>query len=593
MLVLVATMLVLVAVPRAGVACDQGCNSGSARACPRVLLRIFMHQFDNHSWSYREIAAIPLSRRIEDHLLTAVRKLTEHLSVDDVCEAVLVGSEAVFAATASWILLHDPARRVLRTARFRGDAADVFRDLEVPVGSDTITGLTFSRREFMFVPDVSREVRWMYVEGMQTSGLKSVLSVPLIAADVPVGVLGVDSTELGADNLPTELQIKRLELFGAQAAIGISNARLYEASQQDRARLRRLLRERRELREQVTELRQAVTSACSFGRIVGTSEALRQALDAVAQVASSEVTVLLLGETGTGKELVARALHEQSRRASRPFVPVNCAALPENLVESEMFGHEKGAFTDAHARKPGKFEIAHGGTLFLDEIGDLPLAAQAKLLRVIQDGRVQRVGGTRPVTVDVRIIAATNQDLSLRVADKTFREDLYYRLNVFPIRVPALRERIGDIPLLTTHFGAGFAERAGKRVTAILESAIEKLMRYHWPGNVRELQNVVERAVILARGGPITPDHILLEDRPGSAVQSAPVSSLSTASAEEPDEPRTLAEAERTAILNALRVVHGRISGPNGAARLLGVKPTTLHAKMKKLGVRREIALVS
>ncbi len=553
-----------------------------------------MHNANQHSWSYQEVAATPLSGRIEDHLLAAVRKLSANLNVVDVCDAVLAGAAAVFAATSSWVLLHDPARSVLRVAKFRGDAAEVFRNAEIPVPSNTIAGLTFSNREFMFVPDVTREQRWQHPERVHASGLRSVLSVPLIAADVAVGVVCVDSTELSADHPPSELQIKRLELFAAQAAIGITNARLYEASQQDRARLRTLLRQRRELRGQVTELRQAVNTAYSFGRIVGESPALRRVLAEVDQVATSDVTVLLLGETGTGKELVARALHESSRRASRPFVPVNCAALPETLVESEMFGHEKGAFTGAHARKPGRFEVAHGGTLFLDEIGDLPLAAQAKLLRVLQDGRVERVGGTQPVVVNVRIVAATNQDLTDRVADKAFREDLFYRLNVFPIRIPPLRERLADIPLLAGHFGARFAERAGKRVAEIQQAALDKLQRYHWPGNVRELQNVVERAVILARIGPIAPDHIRLEEVSRPAAHEPIPTPISGAAAEmNTDSIATLAEIERTAILRALKAAHGRISGARGAATLLGLKPTTLHAKMKKLGVRRELALDS
>nr|MDQ3347932.1 sigma 54-interacting transcriptional regulator [Acidobacteriota bacterium] len=512
-----------------------------------------MQSSNKHSWSYQDAAA-PLSRRIEDHLLAAVRKLSTNLDVDEVCDAVLAGAAAVFAATASWIFLHDPVRNVLRVAKFHGDGAEAFQNVENPAQSNTIAWLTFSNREFMFVPDVTREQRWQHPERVHASGLKSVLSVPLIAADVAVGVVCVDSTELSADRPPSELQIKRLELFAAQAAIGITNARLYEASQQDRARLRTLLRQRRELCEQVTELRQAVNTAYSFGSIVGESTALRRVLAEVEQVATSDVTVLLLGETGTGKELVARAVHESSRRASRPFVPVNCAALPETLVESEMFGHEKGAFTGAHARKPGRFEVAHGGTLFLDEIGDLPLAAQAKLLRVLQDGRVERVGGTQPVVVNVRIVAATNQDLTVRVADKAFREDLFYRLNVFPIHVPPLRERLADIPLLASHFGARFAERAGKRVAEIQQAALDKLQRYHWPGNVRELQNVVERAVILARIGPITADHIRVEEVSRTAVhEPTPPSSSSAADQRDADQLAPLADIERTAILRALK----------------------------------------
>ena len=550
----------------------------------------------SRAWAWREVEMQPLSRRLEDALLLAIRQLTSHLDVEGVCTAVLGGVEAVFGATSSWIMLHDPAASVLRTNVFRGRGADVYRDVEVPADHG-VAGLAFSRREIHFVPDVQAEDRWFNPERVRLSGLQSVFVVPLIADDRAIGVLGLDSPQFGSGNPPTDLDLKRLEVFATQAAVGIINARLYQTSQQERARLRALVRQRRELRRQVLELREAVRDAGSFGMVIGDSPLMRTVLEELNQVASSNVTVLLLGETGTGKELLARALHEQSARAPGPFVPVNCAALPESLVESEMFGHERGAFTGANARKPGRFELAHRGTLFLDEIGDLPANAQAKLLRVLQDREVHRVGSTQAIKVDVRLVAATNQDLTARVIDGSFRQDLYYRISVFPIQLPPLRDRLDDIPQLAAHIVPRLATRLGKRIDGLEAAAVEKLREYSWPGNVRELQNVLERAVILAAGPVVSADSIRIDPAvslarfppaaaPGPAAAAAPPSAPAPAPA-----PPTLADAERAAIISALRAAEGRISGPNGAATLLNVKPTTLHAKMKKLGVGRKDAM--
>ena len=546
------------------------------------------------SWQYDDVASVSLPSGIEHHLLVALRRLTATLEVDGVCDAVLSGVESLFGATSSWIMLHDDGARVLRTVLFRGRGADVYRDVEMPSDSG-IAGLVFTQRVIQFVPDVTQEHRWFSPERVRASGLRSVVVLPLIAGEQAMGVLGVDAPQFSAGRPPSPVAIKRLEVFAAQAAIGLVNARLYQSIQQDRTRLRALLRERRTLRQQVLELRDEVRHAYSFGPIVGDSAAIRRVLAELEQVAASDVTVLLLGETGTGKELLARALHERSRRSARPFVPVNCAALPENLVESEMFGHERGAFTGAHTRKPGRFELAHRGTLFLDEIGDLPANAQAKLLRVLQDGEVHRVGSTHPTTVDVRVVAATNQDLAVRVSERAFRDDLFYRLSVFPIRVPPLRERPEDIPLLARHLALQCGKRIGKRVTGIAENAIEMLTCYTWPGNVRELQNVIERAVILAVNGVVTTEAIRLDVEAGhgpgrSKLAHVPPNVVQPVS---PDSspPNTLADAERVAIIEALRNSEGRVSGPRGAAALLGLKPTTLHAKMKKLGVRRRDVL--
>jgi formate hydrogenlyase transcriptional activator len=452
----------------------------------------------------------------------------------------------------------------------------------------------FKSGDIQFIADVRQEDRWFDPARVRTSGLRTVILLPLVAGSRRIGVLGADSPHFGVDRAPTPVEVKRLEIFAAQAAIGLMNARRYHSSQQDRSRLRALLNERKTLQKEVLTLRDEVRTAHSLGLIVGDSDIMRSVLTDVERVAASDVTVLFLGETGTGKELLARTLHERSERARRPFVPVNCAALPESLVESEMFGYERGAFTGAHIRKPGRFELADHGTLFLDEIGDLPLNAQAKLLRVLQDGEVYRIGSTKAVKVDIRLVAATNHDLAAAVRDGKFRDDLFYRLSVFPIRIPPLRERLDDIPALANHLALQCARRLGKRITGLGPGVLEALRSYDWPGNVRELQNVIERSVILAVPPLITSDAIRLDSMPllstptdnGAGKELEAASDGNTQAG-----PVTLADAERQAIIDALRRAEGRISGKAGAAALLGLKPTTLHAKMKKLRVRRGDAL--
>jgi transcriptional regulator with GAF, ATPase, and Fis domain len=376
--------------------------------------------------------------------------------------------------------------------------------------------------------------------------------------------------------------------IAALAAIGLKNARLFRDAEDDRERLRRLLTDRRrQLRSEVGQLRQEIQRARAYSGVVGDSPALQQVLSQVDVVAPADTTVLLVGETGTGKELIARAIHDRSRRSRASFVPVNCAALPEPLVESELFGHEKGAFTGAIARKLGKFELADRGTLFLDEIGDLPAEAQAKLLRTLQEREVLRVGGVRPVPVNVRVIAATNQDLETSMHGGRFRPDLFYRLSVFPIELPPLRERRDDVPALVQHFVRHFAEQLHTPVPRVSNGALDRLIAYDWPGNIRELQNVIERAVILARGDVIRAELVPL--RPPQLCGAVGPIRTDTARPARSDTPTIVpfSEAERRAILRALNLSAWRISGRRGAAELLGLKPTTLHAKMKKLGIRR------
>jgi formate hydrogenlyase transcriptional activator len=328
------------------------------------------------------------------------------------------------------------------------------------------------------------------------------------------------------------------------------------------------------LRNENLVLREEIDRTSMFEEIVGSSKPMRQLVKQVEKVAPSDSTVLILGETGTGKELIARAVHRRSRRAGRAFVRVNCAAIPQSLIASELFGHEKGAFTGALQRRAGRFEAADGGTLFLDEIGDLPMETQIALLRVLQEREFERVGSNHTVKVDVRLIAATNRDLPAAVADGTFRQDLFYRLNVFPVAVPSLRERADDIPLLVEYFVARFAKGSGKNIRKISKRTSQQLSAYDWPGNIRELQNVVERAVILSEGDTFEVDESWL--RRESAGVPFTGKGLSA-----------LAEKEAQMIAAALAETHGRISGPSGAAAKLGIPRQTLESKIKRLGITK------
>jgi PAS domain S-box-containing protein len=335
--------------------------------------------------------------------------------------------------------------------------------------------------------------------------------------------------------------------------------------------------EKARLQQQNLYLQEEIKSAHNFEEIVGQSPALTAVLDNVRRVAATDATVLITGETGTGKELIARAIHSSSRRKEKPLIKINCAALPAGLVESELFGHEKGAFTGAIARRVGRFELAHGGTIFLDEIGELPADAQAKLLRVLQEREFERVGGTAPIKVDVRVLAATNRDLLKAVREKTFREDLYYRLSVFPVQLPPLRDRKEDIPPLALFLVNKFAARIGRQIDGVERETMRRLLAYPWPGNVRELENVIERAVILAAGPTLA---IGADVLPG--VVEPP-----TWEDQAPAQAATLEATEREHILTVLGQTSWVVEGPRGAAKILGLHPNTLRSRMKKLGIRR------
>ncbi len=373
---------------------------------------------------------------------------------------------------------------------------------------------------------------------------------------------GLQAVRQGGEAFPVEATISRAEAGGQP---------LYTIILRDVNERKQAQDELRKLQAENVYLRSEIQAGLDSDEIVGTSPAIRHLLTRIEQVAATGSTVLVTGETGTGKELVAKAVHRRSQRRDRLLVAVNCAALPGSLIESELFGHEKGAFTGATVRKIGRFEMADGGTLFLDEVGDLPLELQAKLLRVLQEGELERLGGSQTIRVDVRVIAATNRDLNEAVAIQRFRSDLYYRLNVFPIQIPPLRERPEDIPVLARHFVMKHATNMGKRIESIPGPTMKALQAYGWPGNVRELQNVLERAVIISPG-PV----LELGEWPAAPRLSEPE-----------DHVLTLEELQREHILRALNRAGWRITGEHGAAKSLGLKATTLHARMKKLGIRR------
>lgn len=345
----------------------------------------------------------------------------------------------------------------------------------------------------------------------------------------------------------------------------------------DRA-LKELKALKNRLEEENIYLKSEIRDARLFSGIVGQSNALLYVLARVKQVAETDATVLVQGETGVGKELVSRAIHESGKRSDKSFIKVNCAALPKELIESELFGHERGAFTGALQQRKGRFELADGGTLFLDEISEIPLETQAKFLRVLEDGKFERVGGSRTLSVDVRLIAATNQDLKKKIAGGRFRPDLYYRLNVYPISVPPLRKRREDIPLLVEHFIPRIASQIGKQIDQVPVQMMEQLKAYDWPGNVRELKNVLERAIITASNSVLPPQTFIAPE-----TKSRPENADATANLS------TLEDLERRHILTVLKATNWRISGPNGAAKILGLNPSTLRFRIKKLGIQREI----
>ena len=491
-------------------------------------------------------------------LLEINHTLVSNLNLRELVSAVSGCLRRVLPHDVAGLALYDPAINKLRaTAMDFPDHEDVFIEDDIIELEGTLSGRAFITRLPVMISgsDLSSD------PFARRTGLKSGCKIPLISHDRVLGVLGVGRL---SEDVFTEEDCDLLTAVGEQVAVAVENALAY----------RKIDELKNKLEEEKLYLQEEIRSEYNFEEIIGTSPALKQALEDVQTVAPTDSTVLIFGETGTGKELIARALHNLSSRSDHPLVKVNCAAIPTGLLESEMFGHERGAFTGAVEQRKGRFELAHRGTIFLDEVEEIPLELQPKLLRVLQEHEFERLGSGKTIRVDVRVIAASNADLVQMVAEKKFRSDLYYRLNVFPIMLPALRERVQDISLLVHFFAQRFAQQMKKPIKTIPTETIAKLNVYAWPGNIRELQNLIERAVILSRGS-------VLEVPLGELRKPANELLVNQAG------PVTLEAVEREHIMKVLREAGWVIGGNAGAAARLGLNRTTLNNRMRKLGITR------
>ncbi|HEV2424935.1 MAG TPA: sigma 54-interacting transcriptional regulator [Terriglobia bacterium] len=500
-------------------------------------------------------------------LLQVTNTLVTNLEIGRLLAAIAASIRQVASFDYSGLALFDSSTGQLHIHVLEAPGGRKLPPDGTPISlSGSPAGQAFTSREPLVLNHVRQEA-----EGFAAGDIKRLTDlsvnsgcwVPLINRGRPLGTLMVGKIAEGAF---TEKDVRLLSHVASQIAIAIDNAETY----------RQVIEARERLEEEKAYLEEELRTEYNFEEIVGESHALRRVLKQVETVAPTDATVLVLGETGTGKELVARAIHSLSGRRDRTFVKLNCAAIPSGLLESELFGHEKGAFTGAITQKIGRLELAHRGTLFLDEVGDIPLELQPKLLRALQEKEFERLGSTRTIPVDVRLIAATNRDLAAMVQTREFRSDLFYRLKVFPIEVPPLRMRTDDIPILVHHFVSKHARRMNKVIETIPQDTMRTLERWSWPGNVRELENLLERAVILSSG----------------PVLRVPISELVPSQQEEPETPpetasSSLEATEREHILRVLRETEGVISGPDGAAARLGLKRTTLNSKMRKLGITR------
>jgi formate hydrogenlyase transcriptional activator len=501
------------------------------------------------------------SERLQDRLqliLDLTNQVVSNLELSELLHAISASVRRVMACDAAAVMLPDAEGKHLRVhALDYPDSRGVFIEGALVPIEGTMPGDAFQTGKSIVINRLDPETIpiEMYRKA-KSEGLNSFCDLPLVSRKRLLGVLAVARRE---EDTFDEDQVRFLTQVANQVAIAIENAIVYG--------------EIAELKDKLAQeklyLEEEIRGEMDFEGIVGQSSGLRHVLSLAETVAPSDSTVLLLGETGTGKELVARAIHDRSRRKDRTLVKLNCAAIPTGLLESEIFGHERGAFTGAISQKIGRLELADQGTLFLDEVGDIPSEIQPKLLRALQEREFERLGSTRTKKVDVRLVAATNRDLEKMIENREFRSDLYYRLNVFPIRIPPLRERPEDIPLLVRYFTQKYARRMEKQIESIPAGAMKKLSGWHWPGNIRELENFIERSVILTHG----------------SVLQVPVGELTYNS----NGPATSAPSdagEREKILRALKEAKGRVAGADGAAARMGIKRTTLISRMKKLGIQ-------
>ncbi|MBV8047107.1 MAG: sigma 54-interacting transcriptional regulator [Paludibacterium sp.] len=525
----------------------------------------------------------PFSAMTDDDALEALRRERDHLQIlVDVTNAVLSTLEfddlVEQVARALSHYLHIPfadlnlfdaesSRVESHAALFRPDGSLEREQAEFALSHLPARDMVMNKQ--VLVCDAARMralgAEHRHVRALLAQGFHSLCVLPLFSGERILGALMLAHGREAAffhDNL------RLLQQIAARIALSLDNALAYQQISQLKDRL---ARENRLLTEEISNYE-------SFDEIIGQSVVMSEVLEQVRMVADTDSSVLIQGETGTGKELIARAIHNLSPRKSQRMVTMNSAAIPAGLLESELFGHEKGAFTGASAQRLGRFELAHQGTLFLDEVGDIPLELQPKLLRVLQEREIERLGGQKIISVDVRVIAATSCDLSQMIAEKRYRSDLYYRLNVFPIWVPPLRDRPEDIPLLARFFAQKFARRLKRQIEVISDETLLRLSRHPWPGNVRELQNVIERAVILSRGPEL---HLPMSDLP---VPAAPMP-VRGAVMPPPLSPSDGSESERDRILRVLRETNGIVAGPKGAAARLGLKRTTLLSRMQRMGI--------